>query len=89
MRRTEGWVTALRLAALSLRHRDWSDDLTVGIEGAAATSRSICWPKCCRTCQAGKQVWLLKASVLDRFCAPLLDAVCLTGLGKNSESWPT
>ena len=33
--KTEGWVTALQLAALSLHHRDQTDDLRIGIPGRA------------------------------------------------------
>jgi ATP/maltotriose-dependent transcriptional regulator MalT len=32
--KTEGWVTALQLAALALHHRDQTDDLRTGISGS-------------------------------------------------------
>jgi ATP/maltotriose-dependent transcriptional regulator MalT len=32
--KTEGWVTALQLAAFSLHHRDQTDDPRIGISGS-------------------------------------------------------
>ncbi len=77
-RRTEGWVTALRLAALSLRHRDWSDDLAVNIEGDSRYLQEYLLAEVLSHLPVAKQAWLLKTSILDRFCAPLIEAVCLT-----------
>ena len=76
--RTEGWVTALRLAALSLRHRDWSDDLAVSIEGDSRYLQEYLLAEVLSRLPVAKQAWLLKTSILDRFCAPLIEAVCLT-----------
>jgi LuxR family maltose regulon positive regulatory protein len=73
--RTEGWIAALRLAALSMRgetdhaafvqsfkgtHRDLTDYLTT--EVLSQQSQPI-------------QDFLLRTSILDRFCAPLCDAI--------------
>ena len=73
--RTEGWIAALRLAALSMRgetdhaafvqsfkgtHRDMTDYLTT--EVLSQQPQPI-------------QDFLLRTSILDRFCAPLCDAI--------------
>ncbi|NIV35625.1 MAG: hypothetical protein GWN58_41085, partial [Anaerolineae bacterium] len=84
-RRTEGWVTALRLAALSLRHRDGSDDLAMNIEGDNRYIQEYLLAEVLAYLPAAKQAWLLKTSILDRFCAPLIEAVCLTGPGDSAS----
>ncbi len=73
--RTEGWIAALRLAALSMRgetdhaafvqsfkgtHRDLTDYLTT--EVLSQQPQPI-------------QDFLLRTSILDRFCAPLCDVI--------------
>jgi LuxR family maltose regulon positive regulatory protein len=75
----------LRLAALSLRHRDWSDDLAMNIEGDSRYIQEYLLAEVLSHLPAAKQAWLLKTSVLDRFCARLLDAVCLTGSGDSAS----
>ncbi|MEE4143211.1 MAG: LuxR C-terminal-related transcriptional regulator, partial [Halieaceae bacterium] len=77
--RTEGWVTALRLVALSLRHRDWSDDLAMNIEGDSRYLQEYLLAEVLAYLPVAKQAWLLKTSILERFCAPLIEAVCLQG----------
>jgi LuxR family maltose regulon positive regulatory protein len=74
--KTEGWVTGLRLAALSLRHRK---DLKRILTELPAENRYVMdyvvteilshHPPVLQEC-------MLKISVLSRFCAPLCDAVC-------------
>ena len=73
--KTEGWVTALRLAALSLRYRDWEDDLTIGIEGDSKYLQEYLLADVLAHLSYDKQDWLLKISTQDRFCASLCGAV--------------
>jgi LuxR family maltose regulon positive regulatory protein len=73
--RTEGWAAGLYLAVLSLRGRD---DVGTFVESFAGSDRRI-------VDYLGAEVlgeqpkedvaFLLRTSVLDRFCAPLCDAV--------------
>ena len=74
--KTEGWVTGLRLAALSMRgHKD----LKRSLSGLPVQNRYVMdyviteilshQPPALQAC-------MLKSSVLNRFCAPLCDAVC-------------
>ena len=81
--KTEGWVTGLQLAALSMRHRK---DLKRDLTGLPTENRYVMdylvteilfhYPPAVQTC-------MLKASVLDRFCAPLCDAVCCSDSGSD------
>jgi LuxR family maltose regulon positive regulatory protein len=78
--KTEGWVTALRLAALSLRQRDGADDLRVSIQGDSRYVQDYSLAEVLSHLPAARQACLLKTAILDRFCAPLVEAVCLTGV---------
>jgi LuxR family maltose regulon positive regulatory protein len=84
--RTEGWIAALRLAALSMRgetdhaafvqsfkgtHRDLTDYLTT--EVLSQQPQPI-------------QDFLLRTSILDRFCAPLCDTIIDEGPITKDES---
>ena len=83
-RSTEGWPVALRLVALALRHgsrrpldpkelgssRDLQEYLVMEIlEGQAPEMRD----------------WLCKTSILNRFCAPLCDAVCGAATERSAQ----
>jgi len=74
--KTEGWVTALRLAGLSLRHRDLVDNLQVDIHGDSRYLKDFLLAEVLSQMPVAKQAWLLKTAILDRFCAPLCEAVC-------------
>lgn len=75
---TEGWVTALRLAALSLRHHGQLDDLRVNIRGDSRYLQEYLLAEVLARLPKAEQTWLLKGAVLDRFCAPLCEKVCQT-----------
>lgn len=72
----EGWVTGLRLAALSLRHRDLGDDLTIVPQGDSQYLQEYLLAEVLSHLPPHKQDGLLKLSILDRFCAPLCEALC-------------
>lgn len=74
--KTEGWVTALRLAALSLRHRDPTDDLGIGVLGGSQYVGEYLFADVLAHLAPAKVEWLLKTSLLEAFCAPLCEAVC-------------
>jgi LuxR family maltose regulon positive regulatory protein len=76
-RRTEGWAAGLYLAALSLRDRPDADELIAGFSGG---DRRIVDYLAGEVLDRQPDVvlrFLLCTSVLERFCAPLCDA--LTG----------
>ena len=73
--KTEGWVTGIRLAALSMAHRDNAQEM---LRRLAAERRYIWDYLITEVLSALKpevQDFLVKTAVLDRFCAPLCDAV--------------
>jgi len=74
--KTEGWVTGLRLAVLSMRdHRDIKRSLThLPMENRYVTDYVV--TEILSHYPPAVQAYMLKTSVLSRFCAPLCDAVC-------------
>ena len=81
--RTEGWAAGLYLAALSLRDRRDADELIAGFSGG---DRRIVDYLAGEVLDQQPDVvlrFLLCTSVLERFCAPLCDAV--TGAGDARE----
>ena len=73
--KTEGWVTGIRLAALSMHHREDTQEV---LRRLAAEHRYIWDYLISEVLSALKpevQEFLVKTAVLDRFCASLCDAV--------------
>jgi LuxR family maltose regulon positive regulatory protein len=73
--KTEGWVTGIRLAALSMHHREDAREM---LRRLAAEKRYI-WDyllsEVLSALRPEIQDFLIKTAILDRFCAPLCDAV--------------
>jgi LuxR family maltose regulon positive regulatory protein len=82
-RMTEGWVTALRLAALSLRVRTLEDDLQVKTQGDIRYLKEYLLAEVLSRLPVVYQAWLLKTALFDRFCPLLIENVC------QSETDPT
>lgn len=80
-KKTEGWVTGLRLAALSMRHRGTLDpkllnpqvDVHYVMEYLFTEVFSQQPPEIVR--------YLLRTAILDRFCGPLCEALCRLDVG--------
>jgi LuxR family transcriptional regulator, maltose regulon positive regulatory protein len=82
-RRTEGWITGLLLAALSIAG---SPDIATFLESFSGMDRSIfdyLVSELLEQQSSGMQQFLLHTSVLERLCAPLAEA--LTG-DPNAQS---
>jgi LuxR family maltose regulon positive regulatory protein len=80
--RTEGWIAALQLAALSLQGRD---DVAAFIAGFAGNDRYIVdylVEEVLRRQPDQVRGFLLQTAILDRLCAPLCDAVTGRDHGK-------
>lgn len=74
-RRTEGWVTGLQLAALSMRH---APDRQRFIDSFTGSNRYIIdylFEEVFEGQPEDVQLFLLRTAILSRFCAPLADAV--------------
>jgi LuxR family maltose regulon positive regulatory protein len=77
--RTEGWISGLQLAALSLKTQS---DVAGFVRSFAGSNRYILdylMDEVFRQQPAEMQEFLLKTSILERFNASLCDAVCATG----------
>ena len=86
--RTEGWVTALHLAALSLRHRQATVDSDAPIPLDSRYLQDYLLVEVLTKLPPENQNWLLKTSLLDRFCAPLCEAVCqVEGESLNGQAF--
>jgi LuxR family maltose regulon positive regulatory protein len=81
--RTEGWVTAIHLAALSMRYGspDASPDITV--KGDSAFLQEYLLTEVLSNLPAHWLDWIFAAAHVDRFCAPLCEALC------GDQRWDT
>ena len=77
--KTEGWVTALRLAALSLHHREGVEGLLGSLKGDSRYTRDYLTAEVVSHQPRDIQEWLMKTALLERFCAPVCEAVCRGG----------
>ncbi len=73
---TEGWATALHLAALSISYRQETVNLRLSAQGDSHYLQDYLLAEVLAHIPPEKQIWLLKTSLLNRFCAPLCQAVC-------------
>jgi LuxR family maltose regulon positive regulatory protein len=78
-RRTEGWVAGLYLAVLLLRGREGARDLIDNFSGGERQIVDYLGGEVLNEQPEAVLNFLLSTSVLERFCAPLCDA--LTGAG--------
>ena len=84
--RTEGWVTGLRLAAMSIRHRGDISGILPEIHGTTQYAMEYLFDEVLSRQSQGKRDYLLNTAILNRFCAPLCDAVCGPGaVGEPEE----
>ena len=72
----EGWAAGLRLVILALRHAVDPESLLGGLRGGLPQTRAYLFREALSGLSPEDRDWLLRSSILDRFCAPLLEAVC-------------
>ncbi len=75
--KTEGWVTGLRLAALSLRHRSDMDRILAQLPENNRYVMDYIVAEVLSQQPSAIQEYLLTTAILERFCAPLCQAVCV------------
>ncbi|MGD8523898.1 MAG: hypothetical protein PVF56_22300, partial [Desulfobacterales bacterium] len=88
--KTEGWVAGLRLAALSIQHRGDLKTLPIKLKGGTQYVMDYLFSEVVSHQPSGIRDYLLKTSILDRFCAPLCDAMIGTGVepvNTQNEAW--
>jgi len=80
--RTEGWAVGLHLAALSLRGRTDAREFISAFAGDDRHVVDYLGTEVLSSLSDDLRTFLLRTSILDRFCAPLCDAV--TGVGGSA-----
>jgi LuxR family maltose regulon positive regulatory protein len=73
--RTEGWISGLKLAALSLRMHQDPETFIASFTGGHHFVQDYLIEEVLHQQSADVQAFLLRTSVLDRLCGPLCDAV--------------
>ncbi|MDH3784290.1 MAG: hypothetical protein OEV00_03070, partial [Acidobacteriota bacterium] len=74
-REVEGWAVGLRLVSLALRHVRDADAFLQGLPGHLPEIQEYLLREVLSAQAAGVRDSMLASSILDRFCAELLDAV--------------
>ena len=82
---TEGWPVALRLAAMALRKLKDSDAFLDGFRGGTLRLEEYLLNEILAQQSPEIRECLLRSAILDRFCAPLCDALCDPG-GESEDS---
>jgi len=77
--KTEGWVTGLRLAALSLRHQADARASMLETAGSSGFVVEYLFEEVLARLPPEVRQQLLRSSILDRFCVPLCDALAESG----------
>ena len=73
--RTEGWVASLKLAAISMQGRDDRTEFITEFSGSNRYVIDYLIDEVMARQPAEVQTFLLRTSILDRFCAPLCEYV--------------
>jgi len=73
--RTEGWVTGLRLAALSVRNRQDLDRIASGLQGGVRHVTEYLTAEVLSKQSPTSAAYLVETSILNRFCAQLCESV--------------
>ena len=80
VKKTEGWVTGLRLAALSMRQRADIDPKILEPHVDAQYVMEYFFNEVLTHQPPEIRQYLLGSAILDRFCGPLCEAVCVPGV---------
>ncbi len=81
--RFEGWPAGLRLAALSLRSKDSQESVLLALSHENPNIAGYLVDEVLSHQLPAIHTFLLKTSILDRFCAPLCEAV----VGESDPAW--
>ena len=82
-KRTEGWITGLHLAALSLQGRDDSDEFITTFSGSHRYIIDYLVDEVMSRQTEETQTFLRQTSIMNRLCASLCDAVLNVGDSKK------
>jgi len=84
--RTEGWITGLQLAAISMQGSKDASSLIRSFTGTHHFVLDYLVEEVLQQQPARVQTFLLRTSVLDRLCGPLCDAICSVGTASSTPS---
>ncbi|MEN8711748.1 MAG: response regulator, partial [Arenicellales bacterium] len=73
----EGWVAGLRLVSLAVQQCDDVDEFLFNLHGGLQQTQAYLLHEVLNKLEPVLCDWLLKSAILDHFCAPLCDAVCI------------
>ena len=82
-KKLEGWVTGLHLAALSIKGEADQDRLTAGLMETSHYVQDYLIQEVISHVPPQFRLHLLQTAMLDRFCAPLCDALSTPDTGRN------
>ena len=85
-RELEGWVSGLRLLTLALRRAPDAEALMKSFKGGTKQMREYLISEIVAGLPKHFRAWLLRTALLDRFCAPLCDAVCCVANGVQTDA---
>src|SRR5438132_1734080 len=85
-RRTEGWIAGLQLAAISLQGQQDTTSFIRSFTGSHHFVLDYLVEEVLGQQSERVQTFLLRTSILDRFCGPLCDAVLLDATGSGQET---
>lgn len=83
-KKTEGWVTGLRLVVLSMRHRGNLDPKLLGSQVNAQYVMEYLFNEVFSSQPSEIRSYLLSSAILRRFCGPLCEAVCALGTDSST-----
>ena len=84
---TEGWIVALRLVTIYLRHADDPEALLKRLHGGIRHTREYLLEEVLDQLPARTRDRMLKTSILDRFCPELCDAVAAPAAGSEEPAY--
>src|SRR5207244_2729151 len=85
-RRTEGWIAGLHLAALSMQGHEDATSFITSFTGSHHFVLDYLVEEVLGQQSERVQTFLLRTSILDRFCGPLCDAVVLDPSTSGQET---
>ena len=83
-REVEGWAVGLHMVILALSRVEDPERFLRRVSGGVAQAQDYLVREVIDNQPAALRDWLLKSAILERFCAPLCDAVC--GQGSTAAS---
>jgi LuxR family maltose regulon positive regulatory protein len=83
--RTEGWIASLQLAALSMKGRDDRHEFIIAFSGSHRFVIDYLMDEVMLRQPENIRVFLRRTSILDRFCAPLCEAVVNGEMESNEK----